>query len=130
MLKVWSHSRTVVRSYGRTVGRSDGRTVGRSDGRTVGRSYGPTVVRSMLYFWMRRLLAFYDHGKDKAKIRYDHSAFQEPASIGTGGLRCKRSESVKQYARIVWASLISSLEVARYDCLPHRFSPTFLTSSF
>ena len=35
------------------------------------------------------------------------------------------SESVKQYARIVWASLISSLEVARYDCLPHRFSPTF-----
>ena len=79
----------------------------------------------MLYFWMRRLLAFYDHGKDKAKIRYDHSAFQEPASIGTGGLRRKRSESVKQYARIVWASLISSLEVARYDCLPHRFSPTF-----
>ena len=37
----------------------------------------------------------------------------------------EHSESVKQYARIVWASLISSLEVARYDCLPHRFSPTF-----
>ena len=34
-------------------------------------------------------------------------------------------ESVKQYARIVWASLISSLQVYRYDCLPHRFSPTF-----
>ena len=29
----------------------------------------------------------------------------------------EHSESVKQYARIVWAFLISSLEVARYDCL-------------
>ena len=37
----------------------------------------------------------------------------------------EHSESVKQYARIVWASLISSLEFARYDCLPQRFSPTF-----
>ena len=34
-------------------------------------------------------------------------------------------ESVKQCARIVWASLKSSLEVARYDCLPQRFSLTF-----
>ena len=39
--------------------------------------------------------------------------------------RSEHGKSVKQYARIVWASLISSLEVARYDCLPHRFSPTF-----
>ena len=37
----------------------------------------------------------------------------------------EHSESVKQYARIVWASLISSLEVSGYDCLLHRFSPTF-----
>ena len=40
------------------------------------------------------------------------------------------SESVKQYTRIVWASLISSLEVARYDCLPHRFSQTFQPPQF
>ena len=40
------------------------------------------------------------------------------------------SESVKQYARIVWASLISSLEVARFDCLPHRFSQTFQPPQF
>ena len=39
--------------------------------------------------------------------------------------RSEHGKSIKQYARIVWASLISSLEVARYDCLPHRFSPTF-----
>ena len=39
--------------------------------------------------------------------------------------RSEHGKSVKQYARIVLASLISSLEVARYDCLPHRFSPTF-----
>ena len=35
------------------------------------------------------------------------------------------SELVNQDAIIVWASLISSLEVARYDCLPHHFSLTF-----
>ena len=39
------------------------------------------------------------------------------------------SELVNQDARIVWASLISSLEVARYDCLPHHFSPNVSTSS-
>ena len=32
------------------------------------------------------------------------------------------SETVNQDARITWASLMSSLEVARYDGLPHRFS--------
>ena len=37
----------------------------------------------------------------------------------------EHSELIKQYARIIWASLISSLEVARYDCLPHSFSLTF-----
>ena len=31
---------------------------------------------------------------------------------------CSKHKSVKQFARIVWASLISSLEVSRYDCLP------------
>ena len=40
------------------------------------------------------------------------------------------NESVKQYARIVWASLISSLEVARFDCLPHSFSQTFQPPQF
>ena len=37
----------------------------------------------------------------------------------------EHSELIKQYARIIWASLISSIEVARYDCLPHSFSLTF-----
>ena len=37
----------------------------------------------------------------------------------------ENSELVNQVARIVWASLISSLEVSRYDWLPHRFSLTF-----
>ena len=39
------------------------------------------------------------------------------------------SESVNQDARIVWASHISSLEVARYDCLPHHFLPNVSISS-
>ena len=30
---------------------------------------------------MGQLLTFYDHGKDKTKIRYGHPAFQELASI-------------------------------------------------
>ena len=34
-------------------------------------------------------------------------------------------ESVNQYSRIVWASLISSFEVARYDCLLHCFPQHF-----
>ena len=37
----------------------------------------------------------------------------------------ENSELVNQDDRIVLASLISSLEVSRYDCLPHRFSLTF-----
>ena len=37
----------------------------------------------------------------------------------------ENSESVKQYTKIVLASLRSSLEVARYDCLPQNFSLTY-----
>ena len=37
----------------------------------------------------------------------------------------ENGESVNQNARILWASIVSSLEVARYDWLPHGF---FLTS--
>ena len=75
------------------------------------------------------LSATYNFGLGKgAKIERNDS---KPLCVKTllvdwGVYTCsEHSESVKQYARIVWASLISSLEVARYDCLPHRFSPTF-----
>ena len=37
----------------------------------------------------------------------------------------ENSESLKRCGRIVWASLISALEVARWEYLPHCFSPTF-----
>ena len=36
-----------------------------------------------------------------------------------------KSELVNQDDRIVWASFTSSLEVARYDYLPHHFSLMF-----
>ena len=39
--------------------------------------------------------------------------------------KCDNSELVNQDARIIWASLISSLEVAGYDYLPHHFFPFF-----
>ena len=48
----------------------------------------------------------------------------------TGRLKSENNESVKQYARIVWASLISSLEVVRYGYLPHPFSLTFQPPQF
>ena len=48
----------------------------------------------------------------------------------TSRLKSENSESVKQYARIVWASLISSLEVVRYGYLPHPFSLTFQPPQF
>ena len=37
----------------------------------------------------------------------------------------EKSELLNQDARVVWAFLISSLEVARYDCLTQRFPLTF-----
>ena len=43
---------------------------------------------------------------------------------------CENSELVNQDARIVWASLISSFEVARYGCLSHRFSSMFQSPLF
>ena len=42
----------------------------------------------------------------------------------------ENTESVNQYSRIVWASLISSLEVARYDCLLHCLSLAFQPQNF
>ena len=59
----------------------------------------------------------------------------KPPRVRTSSVDCEEyactrenRESVKQYARIVWASLKSSLEVARYDCLPSRFSLAFQPS--
>ena len=65
------------------------------------------------------LSATYNFGLGKgAKIERNDS---KPLCVKTllvdwGVYTCsEHSESVKQYARIVWAFLISSLEVARYD---------------
>ena len=65
------------------------------------------------------LNATYNFGLGKgAKIERNDS---KPLRVKTllvdwGVYTCsEHSESVKQYARIVWAFLISSLEVARYD---------------
>ena len=65
-----------------------------------------------------------------AKIeRYDSKPLRAKTRIrhhrSTEEYICEDSESEKQYARTVWASLISSLSVARYDCFPQRFSLTF-----
>ena len=44
--------------------------------------------------------------------------------------KCNNSKLVNKDARIIWASLISSLEVAGYDCLPHHFFPFFSLKTF
>ena len=41
----------------------------------------------------------------------------------------ENSELVTQYAKIVWVSLKSSLEIALYGFLLHRFIPNVSTSS-
>ena len=39
------------------------------------------ILTSLVCPRMQQLLAFYDHRKDKTKIKHHHSVFQEPASI-------------------------------------------------
>ena len=70
-----------------------------------------SALIEIVFYWARVIISVWEN---------------EPKLKETTVYTCsEHSESVKRCARIVWASLISSLEVARYDCLPHRFSPTF-----
>ena len=80
----------------------------------------------VIFFWTWLIILVRENEKLKGTtVNYfevgHHQSFEEYTS--------DNSELVNQDARIVWASLISSLEVARYDCLPHHFSPNVSTSS-
>ena len=80
----------------------------------------------IIFFWAW-LIILVEENEPKSKettVNYfkcrHHLSIEENAS--------DNSELVNQDTRIVWASLISSLEVTRYGCLPHHFLPNVSTS--
>ena len=76
-----------------------------------------------IFYWARLIISVWDNEPKLKKKTVNYFALRHHWSIEE--YTREHSESVKRYARIAWASLISSLKVARYDCLPHRFSLTF-----
>ena len=81
----------------------------------------------ILFFWAWLIILVQENEPKLKETTVNYFEFKHHPSIEE--YRSDRSELVNQDARIVWASLISSLEVARYDCLPHRFFPNVSTSS-
>ena len=81
----------------------------------------------VIFFWAWLIILVWENEPKLKETTVNNFEFRHQQSIE----ECTRdnSELVNQDARIVWASLISSLEVARYDCLPHHFSPNVSTSS-
>ena len=78
----------------------------------------------IIFCWARLIISVWEKEPKLKETTVNHFALRHYWWIEVCTFS-EHSESVKQYARIVWASLISSLEFARYDCLPHRFSLTF-----
>ena len=88
-------------------------------------------VRDVSISWNCILLSVtynFDLGKWTKIERNDSKPLRVKTLLMDWGVNTssEHSESVKRYTRIVWASLISSLEVATYDCLlPPPFFLTF-----
>ena len=76
-----------------------------------------------IFYWARLIISVWDNEPKLKETTVNYFALRHHWSIEE--YTREHSESVKRYTRIAWASLISSLKVARYDCLPHRFSLTF-----
>ena len=73
-----------------------------------------SALIEIVFYWARVIISVWEN---------------EPELKETTVYTCsEHSKSVKRCARIVWASLISALKVARQECLPHCFSPNFSTS--
>ena len=68
-------------------------------------------------------------GENEQKLRETTVNYIEFGHQSIEEYRRDNNVLVNQEARIIWASFISSLEVARYDCLPHHFFPYVSTSS-
>ena len=77
----------------------------------------------IIFFWAWLIILVWENEPKLKETTVNYFEFRHHQSIE----ECTRdnSELVNQDARIQWASLISSLEVARYECLPYSFSLTF-----
>ena len=79
-----------------------------------------------IFFWARLIILVRENEPKLKETTVNYFEFRHQQSFEDCTL--DTSELVNQDARIVWASLISSLEVARYDYLLHHFSPNVSTS--
>ena len=79
-------------------------------------------------YWAWLIISAWENEPKWKETSVNHYALGHHRSIEEYACTRENRESVKQYARIVWASLKSSLEVARYDCLPTLFSLAFQPS--
>ena len=77
--------------------------------------------------WPWLIILVWENEPKFKQTTVNYSEFRDQQSIEE--YTRDNSELVNQDAKIVWASLISSLEVARYNCLPQHFSPSVLASS-
>ena len=77
----------------------------------------------IIFFWAWLVILVWENEPKLKETTLNYFEFRHQQSIGE--YTRDNSELVNQDVRIVWASLISSLEVARYDCLPHHFSLMF-----
>ena len=77
--------------------------------------------------WAWLIILVYENELKLKETTLNYFEFRHHPSIEE--YRSDNSELINQDARIVWASLISPLEVARYDCLLNCFSPSVSTSS-
>ena len=73
----------------------------------------------IIFFWAWLIILVWENEPKLKETTVNYFESRHHQSIEE--YRRDNSELVNQDARIVWASLISSLEVARYNCLPHHF---------
>ena len=80
-----------------------------------------------IFFWAWLIIFVWENEPKLKETTVNDFEFRHQQSIQE--YTRDNSKLVNQDARIVWASLISSLEVARYDYLLHLFFPNVSTSS-
>ena len=81
----------------------------------------------IIFFWAWLVILIWENEPKLKETTVNYFEFRHHQSIEE--YTSDNSELVNKDARILWASLISSLEIARYDFLPHHFLPNVSTSS-
>ena len=81
----------------------------------------------VIFFWAWLIILVWENEPKLKETTVNYLEFRHHHSVEEYAR--DNGELVNQDARIVWASLKSPLEVARFDCLPHHFFPNVSTSS-